>query len=160
MKPTIYEAAGGIEAFRALAHAWHARCMADPVTAHPFSHGIHPQHAERLAAYWAEALGGPGDYTRSLGDQSSVVRMHAGNGEHLELDEKAQHCFALALDDVGLGQDPRLRETLKAYFRWATGLMSAYPESPGQVPADLALARWSWDGPVGSDRGSRTARGT
>ena len=73
MKPTIYEAAGGHGAFVALAHAWHARCLADPIVSHAFSHGYHPQHSERLAAYWAEALGGPSNYTNSMGDQSGVV---------------------------------------------------------------------------------------
>src|SRR5438067_6227457 len=58
MNQTIYEAAGGREAFITLAHAWHARCLADAVVSHAFSHGYHPQHTERLAAYWAEALAG------------------------------------------------------------------------------------------------------
>ncbi len=39
--------------------AWHDRVMADEIVSHAFSHGFHPQHTERLAAYWAEALGGP-----------------------------------------------------------------------------------------------------
>jgi len=72
MSLTIYEAAGGRQAFIALAHAWHARCLADPIVSHAFSHGYHPQHSERLAAYWAEALGGPSDYTASMGNQSGV----------------------------------------------------------------------------------------
>jgi hemoglobin len=29
--------------------------MADEIVAHAFSHGFHPQHSERLAAYWGEA---------------------------------------------------------------------------------------------------------
>jgi hemoglobin len=148
MTQTIYEAAGGRQAFLNLARAWHARCLADPVVSHAFSHGYHPQHSERLAAYWAQALGGPSDYTESMGDQSSVVRMHSGNGEHLEMDERAQTCFAQALDDAGLPEDPRLRATLKAYFRWATAAMSAHPESADDVPAGLPLARWSWGGPA------------
>jgi hemoglobin len=148
MSVTIYEAAGGREAFIALAHAWHARCLADPIVSHAFSHGFHPNHSERLAAYWAEALGGPADYTASMGDHSGVVRMHSGNGEHVEMDERAQVCFAEALDDAGLPDDPRLRATLKAYFLWATQVMSGYPESPEKVPAGLAFGRWSWDGPV------------
>jgi hemoglobin len=78
MKQSIYEAAGGHQSFVALARAWHARCLADPIVSHAFSHGYHPRHSERLAAYWAEALGGPADYTNSLGDQSAVVRMHSG----------------------------------------------------------------------------------
>ena len=144
---TIFEAAGGTQAFTKLASAWHARCLADPVVSHAFSHGYHPQHSLRLAAYWAEALGGPLDYTESMGDQSSVLRMHSGNGEHLEMDERAQTCFAQALDDAGFPDDPRLRSTLKAYFRWATGVMAAYPESADRVPDGLSLTRWSWDGP-------------
>src|SRR5579872_7131652 len=73
MDQTVYEAAGGRKAFVDLAHAWHARCLADPVVSHAFSHGFHPQHAERLAAYWAQALGGPADYTASIGDETFVV---------------------------------------------------------------------------------------
>jgi hemoglobin len=149
MERTIYEAAGGSTAFVALARSWHARCLADPIVSHAFSHGLHPQHVERLAAYWAEALGGPSDYTRFLGDQSGVVRLHSGNGEHVEMDERAQICFAQALDDAGLPEDLRLRSTLKAYFRWATEAMAACPQSPRDVPAGLGLARWSWDGPAG-----------
>jgi hypothetical protein len=51
-------------AFSALATAHHARCLADPELNHPFSHGDqHPQHVERLAAYWAEVMGGPEAYS-------------------------------------------------------------------------------------------------
>jgi tetracycline repressor-like protein len=32
--------------------------MADKVVSHAFSHGFRPDHSQRLADYWAEALGG------------------------------------------------------------------------------------------------------
>jgi hemoglobin len=51
MPQTIFEAAGGEQAFLDLAHAWHERCLADEVVSHAFSHGYNPQHTERLAAY-------------------------------------------------------------------------------------------------------------
>ena len=54
--------------------------MAD-VVGHAFSHGFHPQHIERLATYWAEALGGPSLYSDSYGNETTVVKMHSGNGE-------------------------------------------------------------------------------
>lgn len=148
MTQTIYEAAGGGPAILKLAQAWHARCLADPVVSHAFSHGYHPQHSERLAAYWAEALGGPADFTGAMGDHSSVVRMHAGNGEHREMDERAEACFAQALDDAGFPQDARLRDALKRYFHWANEAMSAHPKSADEVPRNLPMARWSWEGPV------------
>ena len=148
MKQTIFEIAGGRQAFLALAHAWHVRCLADPIVRHAFSHGFHPQHTERLAAYWAEALGGPPDYTESIGSESGVLRMHAGNGEHLEMDERAQVCFSQAMDDAGLPDDSRLRSTLIDYFRWATIRMSGHPKSADSVSDGLAVAKWSWDGQV------------
>jgi len=149
---TIYEVAGGHDAFLRLAHAWHERCLADPIVSHAFSHGFHPQHTERLAAYWAEALGGPATYSAELGDESTVVTMHSGNGEHGEMDARAIACFERAVDDVGLPDDAALRATLIAYFRWSIGRMSAYPSSADDVPAGMSLPRWSWDGPDGSAR--------
>ena len=60
MRPTLYEFAGGEKAFAPFAAALHARCLADPELNHPFSHpGQNPLHVERLAAYLAEAMGGP-----------------------------------------------------------------------------------------------------
>jgi hemoglobin len=151
MQPTIYEAVGGAQALLDLAHAWHRRCLADPVVSHAFSHPAqHPAHTERLAAYWAEALGGPPAYTRSLGDHSHVLRLHSGNGEHREMDERAQDCFRLALDDAGVPDDERLRTTLTDYFRWATAGMARFPRSADDVPAGLDLPHWSWEGPVGA----------
>ena len=76
---TVFEAAGGMDGLRRLADAWHRRVMADEVVAHAFSHGFHPQHSERLAAYWAEALGGPAAYSDSYGDETTVVKIHSVN---------------------------------------------------------------------------------
>jgi hemoglobin len=39
-----------------------ARVMADEVVSQAFSHGFHPEHIQRLAAYWADALAGPTTY--------------------------------------------------------------------------------------------------
>src|SRR5487761_2037211 len=86
---TLYDAAGGADAMVRLAAAWHDRVMADEVVSHAFSHGFHPEHTQRLAAYWTEALGGPTAYTDSYGDESAVVRMHSGNGLHEEMDRRA-----------------------------------------------------------------------
>ncbi len=143
---TVFEAAGGADGLRRLASAWHRRVMADEVVAHAFSHGFHPKHVERLAAYWAEALGGPSEYSESYGDETAVVRMHSGSGEHHEMDRRAIVCFDQALADVGLA-DGALRQVLHDYFAWATTTtMSRYHKSPDEVPGGLAIPRWSWDG--------------
>jgi pimeloyl-ACP methyl ester carboxylesterase/truncated hemoglobin YjbI len=142
---SVYDAAGGSAGMVRLAEAWHSRVMADEVVSHAFSHGFHPQHSERLAAYWAEALGGPATYSESYGDETTVVRTHSGNGPHHEMDRRAIACFDQALEDIGL-TDP-LRQVLHDYFAWATNTsMSQYHSSADEVPDGLSIPRWSWDG--------------
>jgi hemoglobin len=103
--------------------------MADEIVSHAFSHGFHPRHTEGLAAYWAEALGGPTTYSDTIGDETSVVRMHSGNDPH-----------------VGLTAEP-LWSVLHDYFAWATTTtMSRYHESADDVPERLIIPRWSCDG--------------
>jgi hemoglobin len=144
---SVYEAAGGSKGLLRLAQAWHARVMADEVVSHAFSHGFHPQHSERLAAYWAEALGGDASYSDSYGDETSVVRIHSGNGTHEEMDRRAIACFDQALQDVGLAAAEPLRQVLHDYFAWATTTaMARYPESADDVPEGLSIPRWSWGG--------------
>ena len=144
---TVYDAAGGEHGLLRLAHAWHARVMADEVVSHAFSHGFHPEHTERLAAYWAEALGGPTTYSDTYGDETSVVRIHSGNGPHEEMDRRAIGCFDQALTDVGLSEDDPVRAVLHDYFAWATTTtMSRYHGSADDVPDGLRIPHWSWDG--------------
>jgi len=138
---------GGEEGVLRLAAAWHRRVMADDVVGHAFSHGFHPQHAERLAAYWAEALGGSPTYSITYGDETSVVRMHSGNGQHQEMDARAVACFDQALTDVGLDENEQLRQVLHGYFAWATTTtMALYHDSADDVPDGLCIPHWSWDG--------------
>jgi hemoglobin len=146
MRPSLYDYVGGDAAFLALASAHHQRCLQDPELNHPFSHpGQHPQHVDRLAAYWAEVMGGPPVYSTSYGDQSGVVRMHAGNGDMTDLGRRFVACFMQAADDAGLPDDPELRSVLRAYMEWAVGdvLVDGGPEA---VAAGIAMPHWSWEG--------------
>lgn len=144
---SVYEAAGGHDGLVRLADAWHARVMADEVVSHAFQHGFHPEHTARLAAYWGEALGGPTTYSDAYGDETSVVRIHSGNGPHEEMNQRAIACFDKALTDVGLFEQNPVRAVLHDYFAWATATtMYSFHESADDVPSGLRIPRWSWDG--------------
>jgi len=147
VRPTLYEFAGGDAAFLALARAHHARCLADPELNHPFSHADqHPQHVERLAAYWAEVLGGPSTFSATCGDESHVLMLHCGNGEMGDLPERFYRCFVEALDDAGLPADAEFRAAMQAYMRWAVENVMAYSAVDAVVPAEVPIPRWGWDG--------------
>lgn len=150
-RPSLFEAVGGEEAFLALARAHHARCLADPELSHPFTGpDQHPRHVERLAAYWAEVMGGPARFSRECTDQSAVLRLHSGNGEIDDLGRRFLACFLLALDDAGVPDDPELRGCLHAYMAWAVGeVLVVSLVNADDVPDGAAVPRWTWDGLAG-----------
>jgi hemoglobin len=152
VRPSLFECAGGEAAFLALARAHHARCLADPMLNHVFSHDDqHPQHVERLAVYWAEVLGGPPTYSHECGDESALLQLHVCNEEITELGERFLDCFVRALDDAGLSDDAEFRDAMRAYMRWAVDNVLTYSSGETPVPAAAAMPRWGWNGLEQSD---------
>jgi hemoglobin len=147
MRDTLFHYAGGEPALLALAIAHHARCLADPELNHPFSHtDQHPQHIERLAAYWAEVLGGPPRYSAEYSNQSAMQGMHAGNGDMSDLGRRFVACFVGAMDDAGLPADPEFRAAIRAYMEWAVADVLVYSAAGSTVPSSLPMPAWTWDG--------------
>jgi hemoglobin len=142
----MYEFAGGEDAFLALATAMHELCLADPVLNHPFSHSS-PGHVERLAAYWAEVLGGPPTYTRMHGDHSAVLGIHAGTGGEEAFGPRFVACFMQALDEAHLPEDPDFRGAMRSYIEDATREVMTYAPHGSKVPEAIKVPRWSWNGP-------------
>jgi hemoglobin len=149
MRPTLYEFAGGDQAFEAFAAALHARCLADPELNHPFSHpDQNPEHVHRLAAYLAETMGGPPAYSRDCdGDQSALVLLHSGMGDMTDLGRRFADCFMLAADDAGWPDEPGFRNTLRSYIRSQVDDVALSHPRDTDIPPDLAIPQWSWDGP-------------
>jgi hemoglobin len=145
-RPSMYEYAGGAPAFLELATTFHARCLQDPVLSHPFSHGGDPDHVQHLATYWAEVLGGPADYSRSLGGHSFMLGIHAGQGAEADLGERFVTCFVQAADDADLPAGADFRAALRSYMDWAVAEVMSYSPSGSAVPDELPVPRWSWDG--------------
>ncbi len=145
-RPSIYDFAGGEQAFLALAAATHERCLNDPVLNHPFSHHVGPNHLENLAAYWAEVLGGPPRYSSLLGGHSGMLTIHAGQGAPDEMGDRFEACFIQAMDDAELPNDPEFRRALSDYMHWATREVNSYGPVGAHVEPDQPMPRWSWGG--------------
>lgn len=148
-RPSIYEYVGGAPAFFTLASALNERCLADPVLNHPFSHEGHPEHLARLAGYLGEVFGGPPTYS-ALGGHSAMLSIHASNDAEDDLVSRFVVCFDQAVDDAELPDDPVLRRVLHDYMTWATRDVHQYSPHGSEVPRDLVMPRWSWNGPVSS----------
>ena len=77
-------------------------------------------------------------YSDRYGNETSVVRMHSGNGPHEEMDLRAIERFDHALADVGLADDEQLFHVLHDYFAWATTTTMSRYDGSGR-PADLEV---------------------
>jgi hemoglobin len=145
--PSLYEYAGGDVAIRALTAAHHARCLADPELNHPFSHAdANPEHVERLAAYWAEVLGGPALFSEAYGSQGGVLEMHAGNGDMTDLGRRFVNCFVAAMDDAGLPADEEFRRAMRDYMVWAVDDVLGYEHDAARRGVAVPVPLWTWDG--------------
>ena len=131
----------------ALAADFHARCLADPVLEHPFSHTGNPEHVQRLADYWGEVLGGPPLFSSGHGGQDAMIAMHARTGAETDLGDRFVACFVASLESARLPDDPELRAALAAYIRWATDEVMAYSPADAKVPTGLPMPHWDWNDP-------------
>jgi hemoglobin len=140
---SLYTDVGGYDRIPGLCKAWQVRLREDPLAFHSFEHGTHPDHDERLAAYLAEAFGGPPLYTAGYGHETSMQRIHACNGEHVELDEACLDAFDRAVADVGLTGEVARR--VSGYFRRATIEHRRYGDPATPVPDGLEFPGFSGD---------------
>lgn len=145
-RASLYEFAGGDDAFLALAAAVTERCIGDPELNHAFSQGLSPRHNENLAAYWAEVFGGPSKYSNTLGGHSGMLQIHAGHGTPDEWGDRFEACFVKALDDAQLPKDPEFRKAMHDYIHWATREVNRYGPVGAKPEPNQPMPRWTWEG--------------
>jgi hemoglobin len=75
-----------------------------------------------------------------------MLETHARQGAGEDYGPRFVACFMQAADDVGLPDDAEFRAGLRSYMEWATQEVISYAPSDAQVPADLPVPRWSWNG--------------
>lgn len=144
VEQSLYMQMGGFDKVLDMCRNWHRFCLANPEACHPFEHGMHPYHDERLAAYFTEAFGGPALYPAGDGTESSMQRVHAGNGVHIALDEACLFEFDRALAEIGVTGPTA--EAASRYFRQATEEQRAYSAAGCIVPEGLQFNYASFSG--------------
>jgi hemoglobin len=141
--PTLYEWAGGAEAFDRLTSAFYAKVLQDDLL-EPVFRGLDPDHPHHVAVWLAEVFGGPPLYTEELGGYPHMVGKHRGLAITEEQRRRWVNLMGDAADDADLPRDPEFRSAFLAYIEWGTRL-ALHNSQPGANPPPRApVPRWGW----------------
>jgi hemoglobin len=142
--PTLYDWAGGRDAFDRLINAFYDRVEADALLAPFFPGGVHQEHRRNVATWWSEVFGGPSAYTDELGGYERMLEKHLDLGITEEQRFRFASLMSLAADDAGLPDDPEFRSALVAYLEWGTRLALGNSQRGAEVVAQAPVPRWGW----------------
>src|SRR3712207_2314806 len=105
--PTLYEWAGGAEAFARLTEVFYARVRTDDLLGPVFA-GMDAEHPRHVATWLAEVFGGPADYTDRHGGYPHMVAKHIGRGITEEQRRRWVDLIQDAADEAGPPGGPGL----------------------------------------------------
>jgi hemoglobin len=141
--PSLFEWAGGEEAFVRLCDAFYRLVLADGLLAPMFA-TMAPDHARHVAIWLAEVFGGPATYTAEHGGYARMLAHHLGKAISEPQRRRWVNLMQDAADEVGLPQDPEFRSAFAAYLEWGTRLAVANSQ-PGAEPVRRApVPHWGW----------------
>jgi hemoglobin len=151
--PTLAEWAGGIERLRELTSAFYRKVPDDPVLA-PIFANMDPHHAEHVAKFVAEVLGGPNFYTDAGGSHAAMIARHLGRKLTDHQRKRWITSMLETADQIGLPDDPEFRAALVGYLEWGTRL-AVINSQDGVAPPDasMPMPSWNWGPPGGPWQG-------
>ena len=141
--PTLYEWAGGMEAFDRLTKAFYERVRADE-TVGPLFANMPDDHPHHVAVWLAEVFGGPDAYTAAHGGYPHMLSKHLGLAITEEQRARWAQLIALAADDADLPSDPEFRSAFVAYIEWGTRIALANSQPGADPPRQAPVPRWGW----------------
>jgi hemoglobin len=141
--PTLYEWLGGIDALNRLTARFYERVRDNAVLAPIFAH-MSPEHPRHVAAFLAEVLGGPADYSADHGGHPAMVQHHLNR--HLTQAHRREWVALLldTADELKMPDDPEFRSALVGYLEWGSRL-AVINSQPGATADPLApMPKWGW----------------
>jgi len=142
--PTLYEWAGGSDAFERLTAVFYRDHVPSDELLGPIFAGMSPEHPHHVALWLVEVFGGPDHYTRQHGGYANMLGRHRG----LALTEPQRarwiQLIGLAADDAGLPGDAEFRSAFVAYLEWGTRLALGNSQPGAEPPPEAPVPRWGW----------------
>ena len=143
--PSLYDWAGGREAFERLIGAFYDRVEKDELISPLFPGGVSEEHRHNVTLWWSEVFGGPTEYTGELGGYHRMVGKHRDLAITPEQRLRFATLMSLAADEAGLPDDHEFRSAFMGYVEWGTRLALHNSQSNADdVPQEAPTPRWGW----------------
>jgi hemoglobin len=141
--PTLYEWAGGADAFERLTADFYGKVRDDELLGPIFS-GMDPGHPHHVAVWLGEVFGGPPLYTEEHGGYPHMLAKHRDRALTEEQRLRWVQLICAAADAAGLPDDPEFRSAFVAYIEWGTRLAVANSQPGAEPPPRAPVPRWGW----------------
>jgi truncated hemoglobin YjbI len=141
--PTVFEWAGGAEAFSRLTRIFYQKVVDDPILAPVFAE-MSPEHPEWVAQWLGEVFGGPPRYTDERGGYPHMIERHLGRSLTEEQRARWARLIAEAADEAELPTDPEFRSAFVSYIEWGSRIALANSQRGAEPPPHMPVPRWSW----------------
>ena len=142
--PTLYEWAGGREAFERMINAFYDRVEEDELISPLFPGGVSREHRDHVILWWSEVFGGPAEYSGKLGGYHRMVNKHKDLAITPDQRLRFVTLMSLAADDAAMPDDPEFRSALIAYLEWGTRLAMHNSHPEAEVAEHAPVPRWGW----------------
>ena len=144
MTPTIFEWAGGRDAFASWLNSFYDLVEGDELLAPVFGGLVTEEHRDHVTTWWSEVMGGPADYTDHHGGYEHMLAKHRGLAIDREQRLRFVDLLSRAADAAGVPADPECRAALIGYAEWGTRL-AVENSAPDASPVESApVPRWGW----------------
>ncbi len=146
---TVYQAAGGADAFLELTRRFYAQVVADPVLA-PVFKDMTDAHVEGVALWLGEVLGGPKRYSEERGGYPHMMARHLNRALTEEQRARWAELMIATARDV-LPANDRVQSRFRSYIVWGSKIALQNSQPGYDPPAEADVPDWGWGkhGPPG-----------
>ncbi len=139
---TVFEAAGGADAFLQLTRKFYTQVAADPVLA-PVFKDMTDTHVEGVALWLGEVFGGPKRYSEERGGYPHMMARHVNRALTEEQRARWAELMVATAQEV-LPANDKVQARFRSYIVWGSKIALQNSQPGYAPPAESDIPDWGW----------------
>jgi len=139
---TVFESAGGADAFHRLTRRFYDQVAEDPLLAPVFA-GMTDGHVEGVALWLGEVFGGPKRYSEERGGYPHMVARHVDRALTEEQRARWAELMIATARDV-LPANEKVQARFRSYIVWGSRIALQNSQPGYEPPVASDIPDWGW----------------